>query len=121
MSDLLRFNLHGVLSVLSGLLCLALGLMVFLKDRSSGVNRAFFYFTLSATIWIVSYGMISLLKHAPVGNFFTISAYFYGIAFIPINSYLFSVRFRGRNENTIALWLGYAWAASLFFLASVSR
>lgn len=59
--------------------------------------------------------MISLLKHAPINNFFTISTYFYGIAFIPINSYLFSVRFRGRNENTIALWLGYAWAASLFF------
>jgi signal transduction histidine kinase len=107
----LRFNLHGMLSVFSGLLCLALGLMVYAKDRTSGVNRAFFLFTLNATIWIISFGAISLLKYPVDENIFTMSAYVYGIPFIPVNSYLFSVRFRGNKENRTFLWVGYGWAA----------
>lgn len=109
----LRFNLHGVLSVFSGFLCLGLGIMVLAKDRASKINQAFFLFTLNACIWIVFVGFMSLTKDSVDALKFVCFSYFFGVPFIPISTYVFCVRLRGQEENKTFIWIGYALATGV--------
>jgi hypothetical protein len=105
-----QYNIHGLFYLSAGLFCLAMGIFVVVKNPRSPLVRAFSLFTLSTSVWILCFGMVNLVRHPDKVYFWISGAYCFGISFISVFTYAFSLRLRGVVANTPMLTLGYVTA-----------
>src|SRR5882724_2566356 len=100
-----QYKTLGLLFIISGIFDILVGLIVLISDPNSKMNRAFFYITLSAFLWVVGYGMMSIVREMnAVGFWFNLS--FLGVPFIASSIFLFSERLIGQDKTTAVSWVG---------------
>lgn len=115
----LRFDIHGLMAITSGILTLFLGTLVFFKDSHSSINRSFFQFTLNTAFWTIGFGMGSLVQNSNDAYFWTKFAHSFGVPFISVSNYLFCVRYIGERENRKLTLAGYTWATCTVILVLI--
>ena len=93
-------NIYAIPPLLTGLILTIIGLLVFLKNKTSKLNIIFSLFSLSMVIWLFGYTNMYLskepstaLKWARIG--------FLGIIFIPVFAYHFIITFLNLKRKII--------------------
>jgi hypothetical protein len=97
-SSYLRYNTFGILNIAAGIFNLSVGLVILSKNPRSSLHRSFFAITVTAFIWVVGFGMQSLVRRAEDAYFWMSFSYFFGVPFISPSVYLFSVTWREQNR-----------------------
>ena len=99
LSALYEYRLAGVGSLASALSALCLGLVVWMHDRKSKTNRAFFLITLTGAIWLFTFGWVLMSRSDATALFWFRMDYGLAVPFISPCVYLFAVRLRGEDAR----------------------
>ena len=109
-------SIYIILTLISGILTLLLGLFVLGKNRKLRLNQVFFFFALSCTIWLLGSSMMLKSKTDEEAIFWDRIVYI-GVVFIPTLSYHISLLFTKTRNRKYLLFAGY-FLSSLFFILS---
>ena len=109
-------SIYIILTLISGILTLLLGLFVLGKNRKLRLNQVFFFFALSCTIWLLGSFMMLKSKTDEEAIFWDRIVYI-GVVFIPTLSYHISLLFTKTRNRKYLLFAGY-FLSSLFFILS---
>jgi signal transduction histidine kinase len=109
-------NLVDFLPLVSAIFVLALGLIVFLKNKKSRVHFTFFLHSLSITAWLFCTFMMFINKGNAELAIFWDRLVYAGVVFIPAFMYHFGLAFMGKKRNFI-FYAGY-FLSFLFLLLS---
>src|SRR3990167_4741709 len=95
---------------------LAQGILVIAQNPNSSLNRSFFIFELAVFIWLFGMGLNYLAANRETAAFFSRIGFF-GVIYIPITTYLFSVYYLGDERQKNIWFLGFiaTFLYSLFF------
>jgi len=105
------FNEHALPVILVAFFMLSLGTFVYLRKKTSSINKAFLWICLSVFLWLVATALGYLSADPEVASsWFKIDNL--GVVFIGINVYFFTVSFLGLNRKAVVL-SGYAAALVL--------
>ncbi|OGX41398.1 MAG: hypothetical protein A3G91_01520 [Omnitrophica WOR_2 bacterium RIFCSPLOWO2_12_FULL_50_9] len=101
------------LRVFAAFFVLGFGILTFVKNKNSSINRAFLKLTIAIFIWLISYALasrISDISHMLIA----FKMGFAGIIFIPVTFYEFIATFL--NKQRIRLLQSLFWVGGIIFL-----
>lgn len=99
----------------AAVLVLCFNYVVYLKNRSSNVNRSFAIFGLSISFWLFCFG-IAYSMPAPGSKLVWFRLGYIGIIFIPINFYTFIYYLQERIKDHFVVILNYIFGVIFLFL-----
>lgn len=105
-----------ILPLISALFVFLLSAFVYLKNKESKINFAFFLHSLAITVWLFGTFMMFLNRNDQSIAIFWDKFVYVGVVFIPVFMYYFGLIYTKSKPNFL-LYLGYT--LSLFFLASI--
>src|SRR5258706_5189629 len=106
----LRYNLHGLLNIAAGILDLCIGLLILLRNPKSKIHRAFFFVTVTAFLWVVNYGIASLVRSTSDASFWMGLSFLFGVPFISPAVYAFSVYWLEPDVKKALIPIGFIGA-----------
>ena len=114
-----HFNSLAVLELLIAVFLLTQGVLVLAQNRRSGLNRSFFLFELSVFVWLMGMGL-NYLAADPASALFFSRLGFFGVIYIPVTTYIFSLYYLGDRSQRIfgIVGLVITFFYSLFICAS---
>jgi signal transduction histidine kinase len=115
-----RYNTHGLLNVAAALFNITLGIVVLANNPRSSLQRAFFGFSLSSSLWVGFYGLMSLAQRDSDAALM-LSFAFLGIPFIPAWLYRFSRLLLGKPRLNFFTVLSFAVGGLLSLLMLLDR
>ena len=111
------FNWYSVFPVLSGMIIVATGFIILLRNGKSALTWSYFIFTLLIGVWLVGYGVIYSISNQALAEYLNDNFAFLGIITIPANFFFFSSAFVGLNRRrTLLTVLGYILAVFFYIL-----
>lgn len=118
--NIFQYNTYGLLNLSAGLFNIMLGIVVYLNNPKSSLQRVFFLFTIVSSLWVTSYGFMSVLREDQTASQFLKIAFF-GVPFIPATLYQLSRRIRGFNRLTGLEITAYAVSIPFIIFMAAAR
>lgn len=109
----------NVLVAISGILILVLGLVVFLNNSKSGINRYFFFYTIAGSLWIFT-NLLASLSNSPEAALFWTKTTIIGASLVPFFFLIFSLNFSLNREVKYYYKILFFLPTLIFILLSPS-
>ena len=107
-----QWNLYAIPVFLTALTILFFGFSVLIRERYSSIGASFFFMTIPAGLWLLSFTAMYLAHDQSVAFWWSKTAYL-GVPFIPPTIYYFTVRvLRIYERQKILVWANFLLSAA---------
>lgn len=101
-----QLSIYAIPNIACAVLCFSIGFLVFIKNQKSHINRIFFFFTISGTIWQIG-SFLALLSIQPELSLHWCKFSYLGVLFIPITTYHFVTKLLDLKRQRKFVFLTY--------------
>ena len=115
-----QMNPFAIPVLIGGITTLVVGSYVFYLNPRSIVNKTYFYFNMTLTLWLIPYSIMYSMSSPELAFWWAKHFAHFGVIMIPILFYTFAVALAGKFEQKriyviAGMWIGLGFILMMFF------